>query len=376
MNIYRIVSVMMFLVLKGEEAVGKLRFVQTIFRHGDRAPDDLRRFITNYYPNNPYTPEDHYPIPAGGLTNIGKARSYELGRFYRRTYGELIGSENAVKFYASLVPRTTASARLVATGLFPSDPDERWSESLQLRNTTIHAAKNMNESWHFFASAGLCTNSRRLQKIVDQTEPELVEYVARNKYFYEYISRHAGFNGTYDLAYYLYLSLLTQMQVGLQPPKWSKGIFPEGKLKDEAPMAFIFQGFTNELRKFGGGLWLRIWLENIDKHLKRKKGDKKFIVWSGHDQNIGSLLVSLNNFEEPHIPPYSSAIILELHEIKQQHYVKFLYKRHSNAKPLHVPGCPDVLCPLELFKNITASFIPRGSAADICGSIVQFEKNS
>ncbi|XP_015123635.1 venom acid phosphatase Acph-1 [Diachasma alloeum] len=375
----------MFLLHNGGEAIGKLQLVQTVFRHGDRTPDDFSRFRTNFYPNNPYTPRDHHPIPAGALTNIGKARSYELGRFYRQAYGKWLGSENAVKFFASMVPRTTVTARLVATGLFPSDPDEKWSESLQLRQIPIHAARNAEESWFYFAAAGLCNNSRRMQRIVEKTEPAVVKYLEENKKFYEYISRHAGYNGTYELAYFLYVALLTQWEVGLKPPKWSEGIFPEGKLKDEAPMVFVIQGFTDELKKFGGaksyslfpspkffsqGLWLKMWLENIDKYLKNKGADKKLIAWSGHDQNIGSLLVSLDNFDEPHLPDYNSAIILELHEIKQQYYVKILYKRNGEADPLRVLGCPDILCPLEIFRNETASIIPRGNATEICETVL------
>lgn len=65
-----------------------------------------------------------------------------------------------------------------------------------------------------------------------------------------------------------------------------------------------------------------MWLENVDRFLLGNMTDTKAIFWSGHDQNIADLLVALNNFNEPHIPPYNSAVILELHDIMGQYYVK------------------------------------------------------
>lgn len=47
----------------------------------------------------------------------------------------------------------------------------------------------------------------------------------------------------------------------------------------------------------------------------------KMYLYSGHETNIASLLHAFGVYK-PHIPEYSSAIILELHEIKGEHYVK------------------------------------------------------
>lgn len=49
--------------------------------------------------------------------------------------------------------------------------------------------------------------------------------------------------------------------------------------------------------------------------------DTKIYLYSGHETNIASLLQAFGVYE-PHVPEYSSAIIMELQEINQEFYVK------------------------------------------------------
>jgi len=47
----------------------------------------------------------------------------------------------------------------------------------------------------------------------------------------------------------------------------------------------------------------------------------KIYLYSGHETNIASLLHAFNVYK-PHVPEYSSAIILELYLFGKEHYVK------------------------------------------------------
>lgn len=73
-----------------------------------------------------------------------------------------------------------------------------------------------------------------------------------------------------------------------------------------------------------------MWLENVDKFILGNLTDTKAMFWSAHDQNVADLLVAINNFNTPNLPPYNSALILELHEIKGQYYVKVILMDYSN----------------------------------------------
>jgi len=47
----------------------------------------------------------------------------------------------------------------------------------------------------------------------------------------------------------------------------------------------------------------------------------KIYLYSGHETNIASMLHAFGVYK-PHVPEYSSAVILELQQIQQEYYVK------------------------------------------------------
>lgn len=75
-----------------------------------------------------------------------------------------------------------------------------------------------------------------------------------------------------------------------------------------------------------------------------------------HDATLTSLMYSLG-VSDDQLPPYASALILELHEEDGHHFVKLFYRRSPAAPPkeLILPGCPAVSCPLDEFRAFTSS---------------------
>lgn len=62
--------------------------------------------------------------------------------------------------------------------------------------------------------------------------------------------------------------------------------------------------------------------------------ERKIYLYSGHESNIAGVLYALN-VNYPHIPEYSSSVILELHQIDNEYYVQVrqsfdLYKMYSS----------------------------------------------
>lgn len=66
------------------------------------------------------------------------------------------------------------------------------------------------------------------------------------------------------------------------------------------------------------GVTLRKMIDNM------KKDNKKIHLYSGHELNVVMLLQTLGVYDD-RFPEYSSAVILELHEIQKKQYVKVLY---------------------------------------------------
>lgn len=62
---------------------------------------------------------------------------------------------------------------------------------------------------------------------------------------------------------------------------------------------------------------------------------RKMNLYSGHETNIGSMLNVLNVYK-PHLPNFSSAVILELLQANQTYYVKVLNFKTIELKHLFV----------------------------------------
>ncbi|XP_063982906.1 venom acid phosphatase Acph-1-like [Diachasmimorpha longicaudata] len=359
--------VLLFILIALSQSKGELKLLLAVFRHGDRTPD----WLPQWYPNDPYNSDDWYPVPDGGLTNIGKQGAYNLGTFFRRRYDKFLGHDtrpDVVKFFSSHSDRAKLSGQLVASGLYPPQPHEKWNNALDWQPIFINSAPSVDEAWFYFSSVGLCSNHKRQQKLLETTDPEFIKYLDSNKEFYDFISNHAGINGTYELAYVLYVTIIAEVEMGLAPPTWTQGLLPEGKLKDAAGKVFEIRGLNDELKKIAAGVWLKMWLEKVEDFISGKFPRQKALFWSGHDQNVGDMLVALGAFEEPHVPAYNSAIMLELHQIGAEYYVKVLYKRDVYVEPLFIPGCDDLICPLETFKKKFAPILPedpRGACGEL-----------
>lgn len=109
---------------------------------------------------------------------------------------------------------------------------------------------------------------------------------------------------------------------------------------------------------------LQIIADTKNKILSSDKEGRKMYLYSGHENNIAELLMSLGVFQ-PHIPNYGAYLVLEIHQIGGVFGVKILYENHSEEgyKLLKMPGC-DEFCPLEYFMEYTKDLMP---AEDLCG---------
>ncbi|RWS06551.1 prostatic acid phosphatase-like protein [Dinothrombium tinctorium] len=86
-----------------------------VSRHGDRTP-----IFT--YPNDPYRNESFWPEGWGELTEAGKERMFNLGRYLRRRYSSfLTNNSNETYIRSSEIKRCQDSAKLIATGIYSSN---------------------------------------------------------------------------------------------------------------------------------------------------------------------------------------------------------------------------------------------------------------
>ena len=120
-----------------------LKFVQILFRHGDRNPN------RPWGPRDP-NPESVWPQGWGQLTNLGKSQLFELGVQTRLRYAGFLSEEyKNEEIYVRSTGRDRAlmSAECFLAGLYPVDSEkERWSASVNWQPIPIHS-KTIVDDW-------------------------------------------------------------------------------------------------------------------------------------------------------------------------------------------------------------------------------------
>lgn len=115
-----------------------------------------------------------------------------------------------------------------------------------------------------------------------------------------------------------------------------------------------FQIYKNkQAARLGIGRFIRELIEPIDLLAKEKEPRFKMLLYSGHDNTIGPLLVSLGIFDGYH-PPMGAVLLVETWRNRSgKHFVRFIY----NDEESEIPKCPS-FCPLERVHERVLPFIP------------------
>lgn len=133
-------------------------------------------------------------------------------------------------------------------------------------------------------------------------------------------------------------------------------------------MSYIYNVYTTELQKLKGGPFIRkMFGEQREKKLGTlKPGNRKIIMYTGHDSTIVNILASLNVWEKQ-LPSYGIMTLFELvrdkisGEIGIQMYLKKDAK--AGAVPLTLPGC-EHFCPFDEFVSKINSVIAGDPVQD------------
>ncbi|XP_058795101.1 venom acid phosphatase Acph-1-like [Phymastichus coffea] len=338
-------------------AFAEIKLVNVLFRHGDRAPGNYIRSCPNCCDTNSDC-NKFYPIGLGGLTNQGKQRVYKLGKFLRTNYDTLLGphyiSEN-VEAVSSDSPRTRMSLQLVLAGLYPPSKIQTWNDNIRWQPTLTSFKSNEEDTIFVPQKCQVYTSeykrvlaSSEFKRQIDELTPFLAD-----------LGRNMGKNATCSLldANNLYHTLAALKAMKLALPIWAAGIYPNGALRKGALLQYQLYGYNDQLKRLAGGVLLRKMIDDM-KNTREKKNSNKIHLYSGHELNIVMLLQTLGLYDDL-IPQYSSAIIIELHEIKNKYFIKVFYYYGIPLKVdmLQIPGCTE-LCPLDEFTQLLEHVTP------------------
>ncbi|XP_043499148.1 venom acid phosphatase Acph-1-like isoform X2 [Polistes fuscatus] len=315
-----IINILIIITISDSAEEPEIKLVNVIFRHGDRTPNK------ELYPYDPYKIYDFYPMGFGELTNKGKKRAYELGKFLRSRYGNFLNqiyTPELITARTTDYSRTKMSLELVLAGMFPPKNIQKWSTDINWQPIPYTYVPKTEDNILLPMDCPLY--SEEYQRVLKT--PEVIQKMTE----------------------------FSEMNANLT--KWT-GKQINGQLKDGIIYAFKVANLNTKLKRLSGGPLLTKMVENMLASKNGKLKGKKIYLYSGHETNIDSMLNVLNVYK-PHIPQFSSAIILELLQTNQTYYVKVLY--YTGIPPevveLQIPDC-QVLCPFDKFMEITALFRP------------------
>lgn len=338
------------------ESEQKLVLVNVVFRHGDRAPD---RDIGESYPNDPNVNASFFPMGSGGMTNEGKRRSYNLGKVLRERYSDFLGPiylpEN-IKAQSTDSQRTIMSLQLVLASLYPPDTLQKWNTDLNWQPIPF-IYKKKKRDWLLWP-----TNCPRYKDEYEKVlkSSEVLTKIEKFKPLMERLSNLTGkeIKSMRDVLI-LYSTLDCENSMHLPIPEWAKEYLKNGELAKVGNFQVELRNYNKLLKKLNGGVLVRKMTEDMiaAKNGTLEKG-RKIILYSAHDLNLGGQILALG-ITEPHIPNYTSSVILELYENNNDYFVQVLYYLGipDKMQVMTIPGCEE-MCPLEKFIHLLKDVMP------------------
>nr|XP_031828068.1 venom acid phosphatase Acph-1-like [Nomia melanderi]XP_031828078.1 venom acid phosphatase Acph-1-like [Nomia melanderi]XP_031828087.1 venom acid phosphatase Acph-1-like [Nomia melanderi]XP_031828093.1 venom acid phosphatase Acph-1-like [Nomia melanderi] len=353
-SMYTIIGLAVVICVAAVQA--ELRQVNVVFRHGDRTPDDNSN---EAYPNDPYYNYDFFPEGRGQLINNGKQREYRLGRVLHNRYSKFLGSyytPNTVFGISSDYDRTKMSLQLVLASLFPPNREQKWNPQLNWQPIPTRYLRRAEDN--VFLGDECPLYLQEYERVTNT--PEGKRQLSRFDGLMKQLTIWTGKNVTnaFDM-YYLYHTLMAEYSDGLILPDWAYEVFPYGELWNGTVLWYETASATTLQRRLNAGPYLRLVTKSM---LARVAGTseniRKIYLYSGHETNVAAVLFALGLYT-PHVPGYSSAVILELHEIEDKFFVKVLHYWGIPPKveELAIPNC-DLMCPLDQFLKSIKDVIP------------------
>ncbi|XP_063537766.1 prostatic acid phosphatase-like [Cydia strobilella] len=331
-------------------------------RHGDRSPDadelSLSK-IADYLKNLTYIEG------LEGLTNTGKRRAYQLGKFLRQRYGSQglnILSDLYLRDELSVrctdKERTKMTALVAMAAAYPPELGQQWDDGIgKVWHPVPYTTVPLDQDYLRFYSS--CPHFMSL--LEDAKIAAVNEEFAPYSDLIPLLMTETGHNFTENPVLFQTLVDLfkSQISLGVDIPEWSKPILP--RLTEASRLAYRLFFKTKDLKMIGGGVLLHKFLETA-KAATTGNAFKKLSLVSAHDYNMGGLMaVSRVAGDERIMPAYASLFALELYRSRGGVYsvlpVYLEQAGQSAATHLRFHSCPDPYCELEKFKELTQEYV-------------------
>ncbi|XP_043479039.1 uncharacterized protein LOC122509231 [Leptopilina heterotoma] len=342
-----------------------LQMVNVVFRHGDRTPLTLNG---ETYPKDPFINETYFPTGHGALTNVGKLRAFELGKFLRGRYNEFLGNTyiaEDITARSTYMKRAQMTLLLVLAALYPPDALQKWHSTLNWQPIPIDF-KNLDDDVLLFPTR--CPKYKKMFNEILQLA-EVKRSFEKYKPLINNLTELTGITFRTPLySFPFYNLLVSQKSMNLSIPKWAEEIMSNKDFQEAVDLFEKFRNYNDTLKKMNGGRLLKQMTNDmIDKKTGKLKQGKKIKLYSTHDYNMSGHLYALgiSKFDRPF---FCSAIILELYsDANDNYYVQIVYYQgdSNKLKILEIPNCSS-LCEFSRYLELIKNVIPNEDELECC----------
>ncbi|CAK1588888.1 unnamed protein product [Parnassius mnemosyne] len=320
-----------------------------IHRHGDRTPV----ISTMGLSDDPDALEELIrPYGYGQLTNVGKRRSFEMGKFIRRRYDGLISPQyNSSELYLRSTDSTRAkmTALTAMAGVYPAEGQE-WIEDINwvpVPYTTLPAKYDYN-------LAVLNCPTLTMAKMNGSNSPKMEQYHDSFDQFGQYAS---ALKQEPLLTYMTYDLYCSQISLGLPLKPKLQETLPEIKAAAGEAIDLLF-GDDNYIA-LQAGPFLKDFFDQTSNVLAGRD-TQRLRIYSAHDVSVYSWMAVSRVRPKQGVPPYNAVFALELRRVvKTGQFVVLPVYVSSPGEPiqyLQVEGCGSELCDVDKFRELTAPY--------------------
>ncbi|KAK6734864.1 hypothetical protein RB195_018195 [Necator americanus] len=340
-----------------------LILVQTVFRHGDRAPigGSTSPESRAYY----FRGKEH-------LTNKGLDQARELGLSLKRRYAD-IGLLDARYIPSEVMFRSSPSERCLMTASAVASAIFNETETGQPTFVPVFTAPRDKEFVCLPRIHCPLVLREMMQKLrVEGATWNLGDLLAE---LFEQESKRMNYTHVVGDRLKIFEPLFLEYESGLAVPQW----FNDDARKEADHLLDLTVEFMSGVGQFHSRKWihtrsgklLATILKNMQKTTKQEPTGKKFLAYSTHDVTISALLESMGILKDalaPHAlapqgrPAFTATVVFELWRNDTQNYVKVFYRRgpgtdEYNELTHSVNGCKNTqYCLLELFSKSVEKF--------------------
>ncbi|XP_039289395.1 prostatic acid phosphatase [Nilaparvata lugens] len=331
--------------LKSYEAPRSLEFAIIAFRHGSRSP-------VSTFP----TDTSQWPDGRKVLTSRGKSQMLKRGQALRERYGNFFN--NTFRQQDFLIrttnrSRTRMSLEILLSGMFPPDLSQpgNWQP--------VNILTDNFDKTHIAADEKICPKYSSEQF----TDLQFDAYLQREKDFVKFLYDRTGLviHDPHDMLI-IWDVLKCSAEEGLSLPDWAtKNVTNKLNNEIENIMHSVVASSPRATTFIEGLLihYFNNWLT------QRSSGNasEKFLIHSGHDYTLLSLLTVVG-FKHVDIIPPATVLIFEVHKAHRSHEVKLVLYNSTSfenseeiAEPISVdmPRCSGK-CTLEKFQSILKEY--------------------